>query len=106
MKKVIVTLSVFAFLFAFSGISIDAKAGEVSFYSVNYTGDENPNLDGTKKAAKADGTKAGCGDKSAKASSGDCSKSCGDKSAKASSTEAEGKKATTATAAVAAPDVK
>jgi hypothetical protein len=105
MKKVIVAFSVFAFLFAFSGITVDASAGEVSFYSVNYTGDDNPNLDGTKKAAKADGTKAGCGDKSAKASSGDCSKSCGDKSAKAS-TDVEGKKATTATAAVAAPDVK
>jgi hypothetical protein len=85
MKKVIVALSVFAFVFAMSGESVKAMTGDYSTYSVSFTGDKDPKADGTKKADKAD------------KKSSSCSSSCGDKSAKASS-DCGSKKATTAEA--------
>ncbi|MBW6490119.1 MAG: hypothetical protein K0B15_02880 [Lentimicrobium sp.] len=108
MKKVIIALSVFAFVFAYSGVTSDASANQVSTYTADFNADKDLTPDGTKKAAKADATKSSCGDKSAKASSSDCSKSCGakDKSAKASAGDRDTKKSGATTAAVSAPDVK
>ncbi|MFH1118960.1 MAG: hypothetical protein V1775_04000 [Bacteroidota bacterium] len=106
MKKIIAALSVFAFVFAFSGESVQALTGDVSSYTLSFTGDKDPKADGTKKTAKADkkssSCSSSCSDKSAKAS-GDCSMS-GDKSAKAS-TETGNKKVTTAEAST-APETK
>ncbi|HOP14323.1 hypothetical protein [Lentimicrobium sp.] len=102
MKKVIIALSVFAFLFAFSGITNVVAAHEVSVYTESFTGDKDPKVDGTKKANKSgcatEASKSSCGDKAVKtASKGDCSKPC-DKSAKAQSSDCGSKKATTAQA--------
>ena len=102
MKKAIIALSVFAFLFAFSGISSVVTAGEISVYTENYAGDKDPKVDGTKKANKSgcatEASKSSCGDKAVKtASKDDCSKSC-DKSAKAQSSDCGSKKASTAQA--------
>ncbi|MBK6964697.1 MAG: hypothetical protein IPH20_12345 [Bacteroidales bacterium] len=74
MKKIIAALSVFAFVFAFSGESVKAMTSDNTSYSVSFTGDKDPKADGTKKADKAD----------KKSSSSSCSSSCSDKSAKAS----------------------
>jgi len=86
MKKAIVALTVFAFVFAFSGNSLMAMTGNSASYSIVFNDDKDPKADGTKKAAKAD-----------KKSSSSCSSSCSDKSAKASG-DCGPKKATTAEA--------
>ena len=91
MKKAIVALSVFAFVFALSGESVKALTGDQYAYSISLSGEKDPKADGTKKSAKADkkssSCASSCSDKSAKAS-GDCSskktttadaKSCDDK---------------------------
>ncbi len=93
MKKVIVALSVFAFVFAMSGESVKAMTGDYSTYSVSFTGDKDPKADGTKKADKAD------------KKSSSCSSSCGDKSSAKASSDCGSKKATTAEAAP-APEKK
>lgn len=85
MKKAIVALTVFAFVFAFSGSSLMAMTGNSASYSIVFNNDKDPKADGTKKAAKAD----------KKSSSSSCSSSCSDKSAKASG-DCGTKKATTA----------
>lgn len=107
MKKVIIALSVFAFVFAFTATTPDASASEVVCYSADSSVSQDLIPDGTKKAANSDGSKSSCGDKPAKATSSDCSKSCGDKdkSAKASAGNCEDKKGTT-TAVVSTPDTK
>jgi hypothetical protein len=99
MKKVIVAISVFAFVFALGGDSLKAMAGDSSHYTAGINNDKDPKADGTKKADKADkksssSCAASCGEKSAKAS-GECMP--GDKAAK-TSTETGSKKATTADA--------
>lgn len=86
MKKAIVALSVFAFVFAFSGNSLMAMTGHSASYSIVFNDDKDPKADGTKKTDKSD-----------KKSSSSCSSSCGDKSDKASS-DCGSKKATTAEA--------
>lgn len=87
MKKAIVALSVFAFVFAFSGNSLMALTDNSASYSIVFNDDKDPKADGTKKTDKAD----------KKSSSSSCSSSCSDKSAKASS-DCGSKKATTAEA--------
>lgn len=105
MKKVITAISVFAFVFALSAISAEAKVFVDNQYSSSYSIDQEPKVDGTKKAAKADGSKS-CGDKSAKASSGDCSKPCGDKDKSAKASSDCNSKKTTTTAEVSSPESK
>lgn len=108
MKKAIIALSVFAFVFAFAANSTDAVAKEVNVYSVAAPSDQDPpKADASKTTTQAStATKSSCGDKSAKAA-GDCSKPCSDKDKSASaSTDCGSKKATTTTAAVVSPDVK
>lgn len=104
MKKTIIALSVFAFVFAMAGESLKAMTTEISATVVNYTGDKDPAADGTKKAAKADKKAAAAASgKTKSASSGDCSKSC-DKSAKTSGDC--GSKKTTSAEAIPAPETK
>ena len=108
MKKAIIALSVFSFVFAFTANSTDAVAKEVNVYTVASPSDQDPpKAEASKKTAESPATtKSACGDKSAKAAS-DCSKPCSDKDKSAStSTDCGSKKATTTTAAVVSPDVK
>ncbi len=108
MKKAIIALSVFAFVFAFAANSTDAVAKDVNVYSVASPSDQDPpKADASKTSTQAPvATKSSCGEKSAKAA-GDCSKPCGDKDKSASaSADCGSKKATTTTAAVVSPDVK
>lgn len=98
MKKIIIAFSVFVFVFALAGDSLNAMTGETGTYAVSFTADKDPKADGTRKAANADknaATTTSSGS-SKSASSGDCSKSC-DKSAKASG-DCGSKKTTTAEA--------
>jgi len=108
MKKTIIALTVFAFVFAFAGMSAYAVA-DGTVKTEQTAPDKDPKCDGTKKAAKA-----GCGDaakndcsttKTASASKGDCSTKC-DKSAKASAGCDSGKKTITAEAAPLNPETR
>jgi hypothetical protein len=106
MKKIIVAISVFAFVFALGGDSLKAMVGDSGQYTASINNDKDPKADGTKKADKADkksssSCAASCSDKSAKAS-GECTP--GDKAAK-TSTETGSKKVTTADA-IPAPQSK
>lgn len=105
MKKVITALSVFVFVFALFAISAEAKVVVDGQYSSSYSIDQEPKVDGTKKAVRADGSKS-CGDKSAKVSSGDCNKPCGDKDKSAKSSSDCSSKKNTTTAEVAVPESK
>lgn len=122
MKKAIIALSVFAFVFTFATTSSDAVAAEANVYTVTHQ--DPPKTVAKKEAAKASEAKSACCDKTAKATtksgdcntpctdkeksakaSTDCNTPCNDKSAKASA-DCDSKKATTTTAAAVTPDVK
>lgn len=108
MKKAIIALSVFAFVFAFAAGSSDAVAKEVNVYTVEAPSHQDPpKAEASKTTAQSPtATNSSCGDKSAKTAS-DCSKPCSDKDKSASaSTDCGSKKVTTTTAAVVSPDVK
>ena len=125
MKRTIIALSVFAFVFTFSTTSIDAVAAEANTYTVASPADQDPPKAMAKKAtAKTTKAKSACCDETAKASakaadcktpctdtdksakaSADCNTPCNDKSAKASA-DCDSKKATTTTASTITPDVK
>ena len=124
MKKAIIALSVFAFVFTFATTGSDAVAQEANSYAVVSPADQDPPKAEANKATAE--TKSACCDKTAqaKAASADCNTPCTDKakSAKASadcntpctdkdksakaSADCDSKKATTTTAAVVEPDVK
>ena len=124
MKRTIIALSVFAFVFTFATTSNDAVAAEVNTYAVASPADQDPPKAVAKKeTAKTSETKSACCDETAKAktasadcktpctdkdksakASADCATPCNDKSAKASA-DCDSKKGTI-TAAVVTPDVK
>jgi hypothetical protein len=101
MKKIVIALSVFVFVLAYAGESLNAMAVAENVYSTSISFDKDPKTDGTKKDKKSKSSAVSTSAKSA--TSGSCSKSC-DKSAKASS-ECGSKKAESAEA-MPAPDTK
>ncbi len=125
MKRTIIALSVFAFVFTFATTGSDAVAAEANTYTVVSPADQDPPKTMSKKAtAKTAEKKSACCDETAKVSAkaadcntpctdkdksakaaADCNTPCNDKSAKAS-TDCDSKKATTTTAAAVTPDVK
>lgn len=123
MKKAIIALSVFAFVFTFATTSNDAVAAETNTYTaVSPTHQDPPKTVAKKEASKTAETKSACCDETAKASakaadcktpctdksakaSADCNTPCNDKSAKASA-DCDSKKGTTTAAAAVTPDVK
>lgn len=125
MKRTIIALSVFAFVFTFATTSNDAVAAEANTYTaVSPTHQDPPKAMAKKATAKTAETKSACCDETAKAktasadcktpctdkdksakASADCNTPCNDKSVKASA-DCDSKKGTTTTAAAVTPDVK